>query len=345
VVILGDAEFDVLDWIDSGNITANGTTNVFVRYDFGKNVTTLAAQYIPPDQTVWNPAANLASQGLWHEGDNWTAGLPGSGTKTVFNVPDATNCWVTNLAVTDRLVMGDNGPGGTLIVTNGGNLIIQNTTTWSAISYNDTSGTATMIVEDGGSVSFGYHMWVGHQPGAIGMLIMNGGTVSVGQQFGLGFSGGTGTALIKGGTLDLFQIAYPGSISATSVLDVSGTGEVRITGNRLTEVGSFVADGKITLNGGPNVIYYYDSVANKTVISTVPASKPITDIDVASGTVTITYDTFAGQTYHVESAPSLVPPIVWTTVPGTTTNAAGSSVTTSFPAGAAPETFYRSVSP
>jgi hypothetical protein len=77
----------------------------------------------------------------------------------------------------------------------------------------------------------------------------------------------------------------------------------------------------------------------------MPASKPITGIDVTSGTVTITYDTFAGQTYHVESAPSLVPPIVWTTVPGTTTNAAGSSVTTSFPAGTGSQTFYRSVSP
>ena len=286
VVILGDAEFDVLDWIATGNITGNGVVNpvngvdIFVTYDFDADVTTISGSYIPPGQTVWNPAANPVTEGSWHNGTNWTEGLPGSGTKTVFNVVGATNCWVTSAAVTDRIVIGDGGPGGTVIVTNGGTLTVENSSTWSAISYNDTSGTATLVVEDGGSVSFGYHLWIGHQPGAIGTLIMNGGTVSVGQQFGLGWSGGTGTALIKAGTLDLFQIAYPQSISATSVLDVSGTGEVRITGDRLTAVGNFVADGKITLNGGPNVIYYYlPSPINKTVISTVAPSTEITDID------------------------------------------------------------------
>jgi hypothetical protein len=351
VVINGYAVDTVEYYVNLGAITANGGTNVFYSWDGNLDKTTIAAEYIAPAQTVWNPAANPAGDGLWSNPTNWTQGLPGNvppteSTKTVFNVADATNC-VVNIpnASAGRIVMGDNGPGGTLIVTNGGILTVGGAS-WSAINYNDTSSTATLIVGSGGAASFGYHLWIGHQSNTVGVLIMNGGTVSVGQQFGLGFSGGTGTALIKAGTLNLFQIAYPQSISATSVLDVSGTGQVLINGNRLGEIGSFVADGKITSNGGPNVIYYYDSVADKTVITTVPIAKEITDITVAGGVVTLTYGTFAGVTYHVESTPSLATvPIVWTPVAGTTTNAAGSSVTSSFPVGSSPESFYRSVSP
>jgi hypothetical protein len=345
VLILGDWEFQVLDWIDSGNITANGTSNVFVSYSFDDNTTTLSASYIPPELTIWNPAANPSSVGSWHNTTNWTQGLPGSGTKTVFNVPGAITCWVTELAVTDRMVQGDNGPGGTIIVTNGGNLIMESTAEWSAINYNDTN-TATMIVEDGGSVSFGHHCWIGQQTNAVGVLIMNGGTVSVGQQFGLGWDnqGGTGTALIKGGTLNLFQIHPTLSITGDSVLDVSGTGEVIIQGDRMSSIDYYVSNGFITSGGTSNVIYYLND-DNETVITTVAPPAPITILVVSGGNATITYDTFPGVTYSVESTLSLTPPIVWTPVAGTTTNAVGSSVTQTFPVSGSADTYYRTVSP
>jgi len=47
---------------------------------------------------------------------------PASVTKVTFNVVGAIPCTVTNAALADYLVMGDNGPGGTLIITNGGSL-------------------------------------------------------------------------------------------------------------------------------------------------------------------------------------------------------------------------------
>jgi len=345
VLILGDAEFDVLDWIDSGHITANGTTNVFVSYSFDDDETLISAELIPPENTVWNPAANTNNtDGLWTEAANWTEGVPGAPTKAVYNVSNAVDCVVsTTNALTDVFVMGDGGPGGTMVVTNGGILTALGSS-WCGIGYDDS---ATIVVEDGGSLTTGNHLWIGHTATGNGTLIMNGGYLFVGEMFGMAwnYSGGTGTALIKGGTLHLHNLHTDRSITGSSVLDVSGTGLVLIDGDKNDRVASYVAGGFITSGGSSNVIHYYDGDLGQTVISTVAPPTDITDIDVAGGNVTVTYDTFAGQTYHLESTPSLAAPIVWTTVPGTTTNAAGSSVTQTFPESGSADTFYRSVSP
>ena len=57
-------------------------------------------------------------------------------------------------AVANYVVMGDNGPGGTLIVANGGIL-----TCGAAIaSVIGNNSNALMVVENGGSVSFGHQL-------------------------------------------------------------------------------------------------------------------------------------------------------------------------------------------
>ena len=70
---------------------------------------------------------------------------------------------------------GDNGPGGTLIITNGGSLTTD-ATDWCAIGYNNTN---LMIVENGGLIGIGFQLWVGFTAGSDGTLLMNGGTVTV----------------------------------------------------------------------------------------------------------------------------------------------------------------------
>jgi hypothetical protein len=84
--------------------------------------------------------------------------------------------------------MGDDGPGGTLIITNGGSLTC--TGDWSAVGYESNS---VMVVESGGSASFGNHLWIGFDAtGADGTLThewRNG--VGAGM-FGLGWNGGQG---------------------------------------------------------------------------------------------------------------------------------------------------------
>ena len=152
---------------------------------------------------------------------------PASVTKVTFNVVGAIPCTVTNAAVANYVVMGDNGPGGTLIITNGGSLTC-GADNASVIGYNSN---ALMVVENGGSASFGHQLWIGLDPGSDGTLIMNGGTVSVAGMFGLGWQGGKGTAQINGGTLNLSQWDDSYSIQGASVLDVSGTGKVVINGD------------------------------------------------------------------------------------------------------------------
>ena len=141
----------------------------------------------PPTEVVWNPAANPSGTGKWNEHTNWIGFVaPASVTKVTFNVVGAIACTVTNAAFADYLVMGDNGPGGTLIITNGGSLMPASAVNASAIGYNSN---ALMVVENGGLASFGFHLWIGLDPGSDGTLIMNGGTVSVAGMFGLGWQG------------------------------------------------------------------------------------------------------------------------------------------------------------
>src|SRR5207302_8485453 len=89
--------------------------------------------------TVWNPAANPSGNGLWSESANWTGGQVANSTnKVVFNVSAARACVVNGAANAGQVVVGDNGEGGILIVTNSGSLAAS-ATDWSAIGYNNSA--------------------------------------------------------------------------------------------------------------------------------------------------------------------------------------------------------------
>lgn len=350
VVINGDHQYSVNYFISTGQITANGGTGtVVVDYNNihgGKTTIYPLGVYIAPEQVVWNPALNYPDvDGLWNVSSNWTGGLePGNVTVVTLNVPDAIPCTVTNAALAKVMRMGLNGPGGTLIITNGGSLVCGSPDDWNSIGMNNTG---LVIVEKGGSASFGNHLWIGFDAAAEGTLTINGGTVSVGQMFGLGWNGGKGTANINGGTLNLSQWSgsNPGSIAGESVLNVAGTGKVVISGNQLASVTNYISAGKITANGGPNVFCFYDSGTDKTTISAELPPAPqqsITAVLVSGGQVSITYQTTDQHTYYIESKSSLSS-TSWTPVAGSTNAATGTPVTFAFPAGA-DQMFFRTVS-
>lgn len=352
VVVNGNKTNDVGFDVSSGKITAAGGSGT-VALDYnniyaGKTTIYAEGAQFTPQQTVWNPALNLGdTDGLWNVSSNWNGGFaPGSGTTVKFNVLDAIPCTVTNAAAAGRVVMGESaGPGGTLILTNGGSLTV-GSGDWSAIGY---SSNAVMRVESGCSASFGYHLWIGFNPGAEGTLIINGGTVSVGGAFGLGNSGGQGLAQVnEGSTLNLAQLGAD-KILGTSVLDIAGTGKVFINGNQTVTVSNYVSSGRITANGGSTVYYRYDSGTGKTTVSATPLALPpppsqtITGVSVSGSEVSLTYQTTAGYTYYIEGTPSLSP-AAWTPVVGSTNTATGAPVTFTFPASPGPM-FYRTVSP
>jgi hypothetical protein len=346
VVINGNQQASIEGFISTGQITNHaGPGMVVVDYnniDIGKTTIYPADLYLPPAQATWNPALAFPNvDGLWNLRSNWSGGImPSNVTFTYFNVVDAIPCIVTNAAFASVARIGLNGPGGTMIITNGGSLVCSHTEEWNSVGMNNTG---LLVVENGGSASYGNHLWIGFDTGADGTLTMNGGTVTVGQMFGLGWNGGTGHANINGGTLNLTQLSATDSIKGASVLNVAGTGKVVLNGNQFTAISNYVFNGKITANGG-TVYYFYDPNTDKTTVSAVLLPAPrqsITAISVSGGNVSITYQTTHQHTYYIEGTPSLSS-AVWTPVTGSTNAATGAPVTFVFPA-SPDQRFYRTV--
>ncbi len=278
--------------------------------------------------TTWNPAGNPSGNGLWTESANWTGGQVANNTNKVeFNVSGARACVVNSAVNAGQLVAGDNGPGGFLIVTNGGSLAAS-ASDWSAIGYNNT---IQMIVENGGSASFGNHLWIGFDPGSDGTLTMNGGTVSVSGMFGLGWNGGTGTVHVNGGTLNLSQWSpsNPGSITGASVLDI-GAGTVVINGNQISSVSSYISSGKITGYGGMGVVSNFFNGAATTLTASLGSGPPATNvvnilsINLVSSNLVLSWPTSAVY-YVLKSATNLAAPIVWKTVTNNMTTSNGTN--------------------
>lgn len=270
--------------------------------------------------TTWNPTGNpiQPSDDRWTTSGNWSGNsVPAAGYKAYFNA-GAPLCIVNSTVGGCQISIGDGGAGGVLIVTNGGNLSAGDNTAgnnddyaWTAIGYDHTG---EMDIENGGSVTFNYHLWIGLTPGSIGTFIMNGGTASVAGAFGLGFSGGTGIAHINGGTLTLSQWSTSSIQGTNSVLDIGG-GAVVISGNQTASVNSFIASGKITAYGGTGTATCtYNGTANTT---TITASKNIVSSNAAylsirlAGTNLVFSWPAASVYYGLQSATNLLAPAVW----------------------------------
>ncbi len=223
--------------------------------------------------TTWNPAANgimPPATGNWNTAANWSGGVPGPlppVDKAVFNGSGAADCIVSDAQTCALFAQGDNGPGGVIRVIDGGS--ITTGVNWSAIGYNHT---ARMIVETGGNVTIGEHLWVGFASGGEGVLDIEGGTVNVTAMLGLGWEGGVGYANIKAGTLNLNGFSETRSINGDSVMDIE-SGIVLISGNQETAVEDYRKAGKITAYGGTGQVYHDYNSANpgKTTIWAEPA--------------------------------------------------------------------------
>jgi hypothetical protein len=345
VIVSGDRMAVMSYYTNVGRITGyGGTGTVGIDYDTvnpGKTTLTAIGGYVPPPEVSWDPFHNPSGTDLWSECANWTGGLcPASVTTVKFDIPDAIPCTVNNWAPAGCVVMGANGPGGTLIITNTGILSCGA----ENASFIGNNSNALMVVEHDASVSFGNQLRIGFNVGSDGTLVMNGGTVSVAGMFNMGYQGGKGTAQIKGGTLNLSQLDDYTWIQGESVLDVSGTGKVVINGDHQLAMDDYVSAGQITANGGAGTVACgFDSDANKTILQVAPSRQSITGAAVSSGNVTLTCQTTAGHFYHLESSPRLSP-ATWTRVTGSTTNAAGASVTFTFPT-SGDQRFYRTASP
>ena len=132
----------------------------------------------------WTRNTNLGP-GNWNDPNNWDNGIPtavefgdpgdpdNQTGKAVFFGTGKAECQVTTAdAVCYYFVLADNEPmDAPLVIKNGGTLTTGNN--WSAIAYNQPGG--HVIVEAGGSLICGQHLWVGSQDGSVGTLDINGG--------------------------------------------------------------------------------------------------------------------------------------------------------------------------
>lgn len=94
------------------------------------------------------------------------------------------------------------------------------------------------------------------------------------------------------------------------------------------------------------IVEYRDDSSSFDFYFSPPPPQGIVSISTSGGTnLVLTYATAPSSTYHVESSPGLFP-ASWTTVPGSTTNAVGNSVSLVIPlAPGSASQFYRTVSP
>ena len=254
--------------------------------------------------------------------------VPTNGYKAYFNA-DAAPCVVTSAVGGCLLSIGDGGPGGVLIVTNGGSLSAGDNQAgnnddfaWTAIGYDNTG---EIDIENGGAATFHYHLWIGLNPGATGTLKMNGGTASVAGAFGLGFSGGTGIVRMNGGTLTLSQWAANAIQGGGSVLDISG-GTVVIAGNQVASVNELIAGSKITAYAGTGTVACnYNGTANTTTLTAVKSAGGSGNIDLSiqlsSPNLILSWPT-SSVYFGLQSATNIVSPVVWRSITNTiaTTN-------------------------
>jgi uncharacterized protein YjdB len=256
---------------------ANGDVTVTATANDGSGVTgELVVTVNIPASTVWNPAANPESTGLWTEMANWTNGLPLATSKVVLNVPDAADCVLDTDATIKQLVVGDNGGGDDVLrIADGGNLTTG--ASWSAVGW---SSAASLIVEKGGTVTFGQHFWAGANGHATVEIY---GTVNVAQMFGIAFepawTGSANVSVIDDGVLNLANIHPDQSIPDGSYVDVTNNGVINITGDHVAKIENYITLGRITANGG-DATPVVELVEGVTVIT----SKVIVDVE----TITVT---------------------------------------------------------
>ena len=281
--------------------------------------------------TTWNPADNPTQPpgNSWTTPGNWSESLiPTNGYKAYFNA-DAAPCVVTKAVGGCQISIGDVGPGGVLIITNGGSLSAGDNQAgnnddfaWTAIGYDNTG---EIDIENGGAATFNYHLWIGLNSGATGTLKMNGGTASVAGAFGLGFSGGTGIVRMNGGTLTLSQLPANAIQGSGSVLDVSG-GTVVVAGNQVASVNGLIAGNKITAYGGTGtVVCNYNGTANTTTITAVKSAGGSGNIDLSiqlsSPNLILSWPT-SSVYFGLQFATNIASPVVWRSITNTiaTTN-------------------------
>ncbi len=242
------------------------------------SLTFMSIIMVSAQTTVWT---NANATGLWSDAANWTEGLPAEGGKVVLNIEGAGDCVLDVETTINQFVLGDNGGGDDVLrIADGGKLTTGQT--WSGIGW----GTdAKLIVEKGGELTFGSHMWAGWNGDSEVMIY---GTVNVTGMYGSAFEGQPGsgyTSVRDSGVLNLANIHPDQSLPDGSFLDVTNGGRIVLKGNHMEKVVAYAALGRITANDGDidPVLFFEvtgegEAADTLTVISTQAGNVSVSDM-------------------------------------------------------------------
>jgi len=189
-------------------------------------------------------------------------------------------CVITNDSFCNQLMLGNGGAGdgGMIVVTNDATFETGFSGEWTGVGF--PSGLGTLVMSPGTTFYCGSHLWIGQGTTAPGVVINNGGVMHVGGQLGLGWNGAGGTNYMfvtNGATLFLNQwagstLGEPGN-NSTGILDLDTGSSIQITNNyglgsfqAVTNLGELISD-----EGSGSIIWSYNSAANLTTVSAVPA--------------------------------------------------------------------------
>ena len=196
--------------------------------------------------TVWK---NEGADANWNFAEGWTEGVPLAETKTVFNVPGASDCIIdTPDAIVKQLVIGDNTAyGGTLIVKDGG--VLTCTEEWSTVGYNQAGA---MIIEKGGAVVVtGDRFHVGLVTPAedgVEVSLEVEGTLTT-PKFTVndpGEAGWDASCYVYGGGIIDTDILY---IGEGGLIDVTG-GTIIVSGDQSEGAAMYITSGQLTAEDG-----------------------------------------------------------------------------------------------
>lgn len=262
---------DYLSFLAAGNVGPNGWQNVAgvpglpgvsdtARFNWGSNTVTLSA--VAPTITAFQMGVDESGGLVVNNGGTFTA----TGNSTVGNNAGGAGANLTT---------------GFLTVNSGGTVNVGGTLKLGAGASTVAGNLKGIVAINGGTLNVSSHLWMGNNNLTLGIIDINsGGILNVGGMLGLGTgnstsaSGGVGFLNVNdGGLLNLanIQATALGSIQAGSLLDISGSGQVAISGNFVGVMNGYIGAGRITGDDiVGNVQAIFDSGLNKTFLTVIP---------------------------------------------------------------------------
>ncbi|BDD02012.1 T9SS type A sorting domain-containing protein [Persicobacter psychrovividus] len=267
VSIKGDQQDNILNLASLGRIVTTGESGSEDRLlqveleGEGETLKTVVSSTenevqppVVPAETVWAPQANPANtdatEAAWSVAANWTNGLPGEITVVKFTQADAIDCFIDSSVSIKQLILGDGNEGdqtAKLIIKDNGFLSTANDA-WSGAAWADNWDTE-LVVETGGTISFGQHFWNGWQGHST--VYLNGGVINVNNMLGTAFeegTNGTSTIYLESGEMNLNEFHPENSLPDGSVWNITGA-KIYIKGDHKASIEYLEFQGRIITTG------------------------------------------------------------------------------------------------